>query len=116
MAIRAEMGWFSLPAVAQRRQRGAAVEVRRGSHPVFSGTGRSGAAAESNAVYAGRRNRRAAWQELFVRRPAAADSSGSEPCHQVVAADSGAVSRLRSFGHGNRQEARRATPQQTTAG
>ena len=62
------------------------------------------------------RDRGAARQDVFVRRSAAANSSGGEPHQEIVAGDARAVSGVRPAGDGERQEALRATAQQAAAG
>ena len=92
------------PATAARS---TSVQVRRGSRPLFSRTGRGRAGVESDAFLLDGEIVVPHGKSVFVRRPAAADSSRREPGQETVAGNAGTVSRFRSAGDRNRQEARR---------
>ena len=67
----------SFPATAPRVD--ASFQIRRRSRALFPRTGRRRVAAEGDIVRSRWRDRGAARQDLFVRRPAAANSSRREP-------------------------------------
>ena len=95
MAVRAEMGWISVPADARFRRRLHVFHVGSGSGPVFSGSGCRGIVPAREKLCPRWRNRRSRRWSTFVRRPAAAHSSRDEPGKKTGRANSGPVSRVR---------------------
>jgi hypothetical protein len=73
------VGWLSLPALPPRQQGRSAFEIGRRSHRYFPELAEAALKLKATGLPARRRNRRAARQDVFVRRPAAADSPGREP-------------------------------------
>ena len=96
VAIRAEMGRLPLPRVSRRRHDRAAIEIRQAADALFPRPGRVGADARRRALRARRRDRRARWQGVLVRRAAAADSSGGQPRAETCKGNAGAADRVRS--------------------
>src|SRR6185437_11839269 len=94
LAIRAEMGWLSLPPVPRRETDRAAIEIRAIADALFPRAGRSGPRAEDEALRARRRNRRPGRPRLLVRQTPATHSSRSQPREEAGRGDTGAADRV----------------------
>ena len=115
VAVRAEMGWISLPLDAGCRRRGHVFEVGPGSQPLFSGSGCRGIDLARKKLCPRWRNRRSRRWSTFVRRPAAAHSSRGEPRKEIGGANSGAVSGVRFVEEGKDRACGPASEQAASA-